>query len=108
MDLTAGPVVAGTVLLAVAAVLAVPWTWDRWRWPRPARSALVLLATTGVLLAAGAVVNRQAGFFPTVASLASGQGAVNLTALASSCEKTMCRLWRSPCTVGSGSCVRAT
>ena len=75
MDLTAGPVVAGIVLLAVAAVLAVPWTWDRWRWPRPARSALVLLATAGVLLAAGAVVNRQAGFFPTVASLVSGQGA---------------------------------
>ena len=75
MDLTAGPVVAGIVLLAVAAVVAVPWTWDRWRSPRPARSALVLLATTGVLLATGAVVNRQAGFFPTVASLVSGQGA---------------------------------
>ena len=75
MDLTAGPVVAAIVLLAVAAVLAVPWTWDRWRTPRAARSALVLLATTGVLLAAGAVVNRQAGFFPTVQSLVSGQGA---------------------------------
>ena len=75
MDLTAGPVVAAIVLLAAAAVLAVPWTWDRWRRPRPARSALVLLATTGVLLAAGAVVNRQAGFFPTVRSLVSGQGA---------------------------------
>jgi len=75
VDLTAGPVVAAVVLLAVAAVLAVPWTWDRWRTPRAARSALVLLATTGVLLAAGAVVNRQAGFFPTVQSLVSGQGA---------------------------------
>ena len=75
MELTAGPAVAAVVLLAVAAVVAVPWTWDRWRRPRPARSALVLLATAAVLLATGAVVNREAGFFPTAQSLVSGQGA---------------------------------
>ena len=75
MDLTAGPVVAAVALLAVAAVVAVPWTWDRWDRPRAARSSLVLLAVTAVLLATGAFVNRQAGFFPTLHSLVSGQGA---------------------------------
>jgi len=75
MDLTAGPAVAAVVLVAVVAVVAVPWTWDRWRRPRQARSALVLLATMAVLLATGAVVNRQADFFPTVQSLVAGQGA---------------------------------
>ncbi len=79
MGLTSGPVVFGAVLAALAAVIAVPWTWDRWRRPRPARSALVLLATATVLLAVGAGVNRQAGFFPTVRSLVTGQGAALTT-----------------------------
>ena len=75
MDLTSAWVVLGSVLMAVVAVAAVPWTWDRWSRPRPARTGLVLLATAGVLLAGSAVVNRQAGFFPTVHSLVAGQGA---------------------------------
>ena len=75
MDLTAGPVVVASVGLAVVAVVAVPWTWQRWRHPQAVRSALVLLATAAVLLAGAAAVNRQAGFFPTAHSLVSGQGA---------------------------------
>lgn len=78
MDLTSLPVVLTAAIAAVVSVAAVPWTWDRWSRPRTAqlaRTALVLLATTSVLLAGSTYVNRQAGFFPTVQSLVTGQGA---------------------------------
>ena len=73
--LTAWPVVAGAAVLAAGSVVLVPWTWDRWHRPAPARGTLVLVATVLTLFAGGAAVNAQAGFFPTLASLTSGQGA---------------------------------
>ncbi len=73
--LTAWPVVAGAAVLAAGSVVLVPWTWDRWHRPAPARGTLVLMATVLTLFAGGAAVNAQAGFFPTLASLTSGQGA---------------------------------
>ena len=79
MELTALPVVIAAAVAAAVCVGAVPWTWDRWSRPRTARlarTALVLLATTSVLLAGSAYVNRQAGFFPTVQSLVTGKGAI--------------------------------
>lgn len=75
--LTSAPVVGGAVLLSLLAVVAVPWTWDRWRTARAARlarSGLVLLATVGVLLSTLLFVNAQGGFFPTVSSVLSGRG----------------------------------
>ena len=78
MDLTAAPVLVTVAVLAVVAVAAVPWTWDRWSRPftaRLGRSALVLLATTTLLVAGFAFVNQQAGFFPTLHSLVTGNGA---------------------------------
>lgn len=75
MMLTAWPAVSGAAVLAVAGVVLVPATWDRWRHPAPARSALVLLAVVLTLLATFAAVNAKAGFFPTLASVSSPKGA---------------------------------
>lgn len=75
MQLTAWPLVAGLALLAAVGVVLVPATWDRWRHPARGRSAAVLLAVALVLLASGAAVNTRAGFFPTLASLTSSNGA---------------------------------
>lgn len=74
MGLTSHWFVLAAAVLALAAVAAVPWTWDRWRRPAPARSALVVLAVSAVLLAVGAFVNAQAGFYPSVSSVLSEHG----------------------------------
>lgn len=77
MDLTSGRFVALMAVLAVIAVGAVPWTWDTWgpRSRRVGRSALTIVATGSVLLAGFAFVNAKAGFFPTLTSLTTWQGA---------------------------------
>lgn len=77
LPLTSAPVVGGAALLAALAVVAVPWTWDRWRSAtaaRLSRSALVLLATASLVVTGLLFVNAQGGFFPTVSSLLTGRG----------------------------------
>lgn len=57
------------VVLAVAAVVLVPWRWDAWRQKRVGRSATVLLAVVAVVLGSGLAVNRMGEFYPTLGAL---------------------------------------
>lgn len=56
-------------VLALLAVIAVPWFWDKWRWKRTLRSASTVLAVLLVLLSSGLALNMVGGFFPTLGSL---------------------------------------
>src|SRR5689334_12357395 len=62
-------VVLTVAVLAVAAVVLVPWRWDAWRRKRLGRSATVLLAVIAVVLGCGLAVNRMGEFYPTLGSL---------------------------------------
>ncbi|WP_179957049.1 alpha/beta hydrolase [Amycolatopsis anabasis] len=67
LDSTLGLVIVS--ILAVLAVVSVPWFWDKWRWKRTLRSASTLVAVVLVLLASGLALNMVGGFFPTLGSL---------------------------------------
>jgi hypothetical protein len=57
------------VVLALLAIIAVPWFWDRWKRKRLGRSATILLAVVLLVLSTGMAGNMIGGFFPTVGSL---------------------------------------
>jgi enterochelin esterase-like enzyme len=67
LDSTFGLTVAG--ILALLAVLAVPWFWEKWKWPRAGRSISTLTAVVLVLMVCGLALNMIGGFFPTLGSL---------------------------------------
>ena len=70
------PVELGVIAaLAVLAVIAVPWFWDRWRKRKQlGRSATVLTAVVLVVVSLAMTGNLIGGFFPTVGALV-GTGA---------------------------------
>lgn len=68
LDSPVEAIVAG--ILALVAVVAVPWFWERWRKFRQAkRSATVLAAVLLLVVSLALTGNLIGGFFPTVGSL---------------------------------------
>ncbi|GAA5162336.1 MULTISPECIES: alpha/beta hydrolase [Amycolatopsis] len=63
------PVVLGAAVVALVAVAAVPWAWDRWRHRTPGRVGTTVLAVMAVVAACGLAVNSAGSFFPTLGSL---------------------------------------
>jgi enterochelin esterase-like enzyme len=66
-------------VLALLAVISVPWFWDSWHWRRTGRSATVVTAVALVVVACSLAGNMIGGFFPTLGSLlgtanVSGEG----------------------------------
>ncbi|RSN20832.1 esterase [Streptomyces sp. WAC 05977] len=67
------------VVLALLAIIAVPFFWERWRRKLFGRSATILLAVVLIVVSTGMGGNMIGGFFPTVGALFgtgvySGQG----------------------------------
>lgn len=67
------------VVLALLAIIAVPFFWERWRRKLFGRSATIVLAVVLIVVGTGMGGNIIGGFFPTVGALFgtgvySGQG----------------------------------
>lgn len=67
--LTGGWLVFGAAVVAVLAVVLVPWRWDRWRRRRTGRSASTLGAVCAVVLACALAVNSLGSFYPTLGTV---------------------------------------
>lgn len=69
MSITGGWICVALGVVALVAVVVVPWRWDTWRHRRLARSLSVLAAVVLVILAVGTGVNRLGSFYPTLGAL---------------------------------------
>ncbi|MFD8495952.1 alpha/beta hydrolase [Amycolatopsis sp. NPDC059657] len=56
-------------VLALLAVIAVPWFWDSWKWRRTGRSTTTVTAVILVVVSMGLAGNMIGGFFPTLGAL---------------------------------------
>ncbi|MEC3978831.1 alpha/beta hydrolase [Amycolatopsis sp. H20-H5] len=60
-------------VLALLAVVAVPWFWDRWKRKQVGRSATTLLAVVLVIVSTAMAGNMIGGFFPSLGALLGTQ-----------------------------------
>jgi enterochelin esterase-like enzyme len=77
LDSVFGLIIVG--VLALLAVVSVPWFWDKWKWTRVGRSSTTVVAVVLVLAISGMTLNMIGGFFPTMGALlgtanVSGEG----------------------------------